>query len=90
MACGERHTGCILTASTSSGAALVALCTWGRGDGGRLGHGTPCVDVVTPKLVAALPTPAPGDYDGEKTLGAGRTYSFARADTGRVRRGSLR
>ena len=46
--------GCILTASTSSGAALVALCTWGRGDGGRLGHGTPCVDVVTPKLVAAL------------------------------------
>ena len=36
------------------------------------------------------PTPAPGDYDGEKTLGAGRTYSFARADTGRVRRGSLR
>ena len=52
-ACGERHTGPSY-ASTSSGAALVALCTWGRGDGGRLGHGTPCVDVVTPKLVAAL------------------------------------
>lgn len=47
-ACGERHSGGL----TREGAVL----TWGRGDWGRLGHGTPAVDVMRPRHVRELAT----------------------------------
>jgi hypothetical protein len=46
-ACAERHSACVTLAGQ--------LLTWGRAEGGRLGHGArPYADAHTPVLVAAL------------------------------------